>query len=114
MNARYVQKIAATIANDSKVSSAIDVTPYKNFAVELPTATVGLASAVVSVFISGSDTPTGTFRQCETTDAGNIVSASAGNVIATVNHYVPRFIKVNTTANTATAVGYAAVVHCWY
>jgi hypothetical protein len=114
MNGRYSVCIAAGIAEDSSESDAIDVRDFKFFAVELPTAAVGLASSTVSVYLKGCHTSDGTFRSITTDEISLVASAVTGDVIASVNHYVPEYIKVCMSNNTATAAGYAAKVHCFY
>lgn len=114
MNQRYCKPIAATIASGASESSVIDVSAFKFFAVEFPT-TTNLASATITAYIKGCDTSDGTFRQITLDDAANITSASTGNIIATVDRFVPPFVKIALSLNTATAsAGYACRVHCFY
>lgn len=113
MSIRYYKTVTATIANDASESSVIDTGGFKYFGVELPTASVGLASSTVTAYIVGSDDDTGSFRAASLNDIINICSASTGNIIATCDLFVPKFIKVKLSANTATATGYAAKIHMY-
>lgn len=111
---KYCKAIAATIASGSSKSNAIDVSSFKLAGVELPDNTAALASGSVTVYLEGSDTSTGTFYALKLNDVKNITSASSGLQIATVDMFVPNFVKVCLSANTATAAGYAARVHVFY
>ena len=114
MPERYMQKIAATIADGYSESSAINVASFKFVSVELPTASIGLASSTVTVYLKGSDASDGTFRTLAINDVSSSASATTGNITVSADMNLLPYIKVCLSLNTATAAAFAAVVHCYY
>lgn len=119
----YYKTITANITSGSQASTAIKIEGQKGIAIELPTFTIGLNTAAAAVNLTGCETATGTFRPIHVYSAASGYNAfgipsGAGHVIVSLGPnatYLPKFIKVNVTGTnaTATAAGYAAVIHMY-
>jgi hypothetical protein len=116
----------AEIASGAQVSDAVQIFGADGIALELPTFTAGLNTASASIYLTGSETATGTFRPIYAMGVYSGLSGlglweiplGAGNYTVQcgeVSKQLPKFIKVNIqgTNATATAAGYTAVVHVY-
>jgi len=119
----YYKELPATISSTNQESDAINIKGQKGISIELPTFTVGLNTAAAAVSLKGSEDSDGTFRPIYMYSAASGYNAfgipsGAGNYTVVLNQnsgFLPGFIKVcvSGTNATATAAGYAAVVHMY-
>lgn len=106
------KRIAATMAADATISSAIKVKGFNHVHLEIPTLSVGLASGTADVWVHGCDTETGTFRRMRIDGTQWCVTATTGNLLVFCDPAaLVDYIKIE-TSNTATAsVGLYVHVH---
>lgn len=123
MPPQVCQRLEARIPQGSSESNPVCVFPQAGSSLEIPTFSIGLNTNVASLYLRGSDTLTGAYREFYAMGTYSAASgfgrmevpACIGNYVValdTVSLQLPRYIKVCVNGNgaTATAAGFTTVV----